>query len=131
MSDMTEVAPNVFVGGWSAARDHGNEFDVIINCAVDAPNYGEFQFSIVDGPGNKREEVQAAIACVEEAVRSGKRVLVHCMAGFSRSVTVTAAALSRVTGRPFHEVLTMIAEARKCEPVRPYCPHAAMVEIVQ
>lgn len=131
MSDMAEVAPNVFVGGWSAARDHANEFDVIINCAVDAPNFGEFQFSIVDGPGNELEEVQRAVSCVEGAVRSGKRVLVHCVAGYSRSVSVTAAALARVTGRPFHELLMMIAEARKCESARPNCPHPAMVEIVQ
>jgi hypothetical protein len=130
MSDYAEVAPNVCVGGWSAARDYGSEFDVIINVAIDAPDFGGYHFNLVDGPGNKREEMQAAIACVEEHVKAGKRILIHCVAGRSRSVTVTAAALSRISGRTFDETLRLIAPLRGLTGQHPFWPHSALLELV-
>lgn len=130
MSDYAEVAPNLCIGGWSAARDFGSEFDVIVNVAKDAPDFGGYHFCLVDGPGNKQSEMDAAIACVEEQIRSGKRVLVHCVAGRSRSVTVTAAALSRTTGTPFNDILAAIGPIRGLTGVHPFGPHPALLELI-
>ena len=121
---MSEIAANLHVGGWHDARDRRAEFDVIINCAVDAPHNGDHQFSLVDGPGNDPQEFAAAVDEVYRHFSAGKRVLVHCVAGMSRSVTVTAAALHRM-GVP--DALAFVKVKRGCEAERPKCPHDAMV----
>lgn len=123
---MSEIAANLHVGGWHDARDRRAEFDVIINCAVDAPHNGDYQFGLVDGPGNAADVFAAAVEEVYQHFSSGKRVLVHCVAGMSRSVTVTAAALHRM-GVP--DALEFVKVKRGCDAERPKCPHPAMVEM--
>ena len=127
---MNEVAPGVFIGGWHDARDHAHEFDAVINCAIDAPCYGgAHHFPLVDGPGNARELMQSAIEQVITEMKAGRRILVHCVGGKSRSVVVTAMALSRVTGVSFSDAIDSIVEARGlAEPVG-YKPHSALVEL--
>lgn len=128
MSDFAQVAENVCVGGWSAARDYGNQFDVIVNVAVDAPNFGQHQFELVDGPGNKQSEFDAAVSCVQSAIESGSRVLVHCVAGRSRSVVVAAAAISRARNMPFDVALGRVRLVRNCEP---HQPHTALLQLAE
>lgn len=131
MIDACKVIDEVWIGGWSAARDYGHEFDLIVNCAKDAPHYGHFQFHLVDGPGNEQSEFDKAVGCVVEAMKCHRKVLVHCVAGMSRSLTVAAAAISKVHGMPVDYALDICKKARGCFDVRPYCPHEAMIAMAR
>lgn len=127
--DASQVASNLWVGGWSAARDYREQFDVVVNCAQDAPHNGDYQFNLVDGPGNDPAEFAAAVACVRKALEEDKKVLVHCVAGMSRSLTVAARAASDYTGVPVAVVLERFRLSRGCDSTRPNCPHDAMLAL--
>jgi dual specificity MAP kinase phosphatase len=75
---------------------------------------------LVDGPGNKQFVFDAAVECVEKALRNKQRVLVHCVSGKSRSVTVAALALSRVSGKRFTDTLEHVRACRHCEERQPH-----------
>lgn len=126
--DAAQVMNNLWIGGWSAARDYGHMFDVIINVAKDAPDHGShYKFSLVDGPCEQQPEFEAAVNCIGPEFSSGRRVLVHCVAGYSRSLVSAAKAVSIATNEPFDNVLERFKKARGCDPVRPKCPHEAML----
>ncbi len=129
--DANEVVERLWVGGWHAARDHAADFDLIVNCATDAPHNGHFHFHLVDGPGNEQSEFNKAVSCVVEAMRCRRKVLVHCVAGMSRSLTVAAASIAKVHGMPFDMALSVCTKARGCDPVRPKCPHDAMIAMAR
>ena len=123
-----EVAPNVYIGGWHAARDFAPSFDIVVNVAVDAPNFGGPHFHLVDGPGNPPELMREAVTCVEVAIRQGKRVLVHCVGGRSRSLTVVAEAIRRVHGTP---LTTTIERMRLPRALEPHQPEVALLELLK
>ena len=69
---------------------------------------------LFDGPGNDVLTFVSAILLVESMMKNGKRVLVHCHAGMSRSVMVVAAWLTYKGIKPsLEEALTEIMPARK------------------
>jgi protein-tyrosine phosphatase len=45
---------------------------------------------LVDGPGNDPRAVSEAVSYLSEVVNEGRRILVHCHAGRSRSVVIVA-----------------------------------------
>lgn len=102
---MTEVMPNLFIGHWMDARDvrHPGSAFHVVTVAHDSPVTGDAKFDLVDGPGCDPEAIEAAAAHVAEAHRAGKRVLVHCHGGRSRSGIVTVLAMALITGRQFFE----------------------------
>lgn len=125
--DAHEVYPNVWVGGWSAARDYNQNFDIIYNVAVDAPAYCHYHFAFVDGPGNDKIAFNACIEAVASEISAGRRVLVHCMAGRSRSLVIAAAALEKAKGVPFDETVESMRIPRGLEE---YQPHRALLELI-
>jgi len=89
---MNEIIPRLCLGDWMAARDSHSDFHVV-TVAVDSPFIGDEHFKLVDGPGNSRLEFDKAVCSVAEAYNQGKSVLVHCVAGQSRSAAVVVSAL--------------------------------------
>lgn len=67
------------------------------------------RFPLHDGAGNSRGMLAAAIVSVMQFVQRDEPVLVCCSAGMSRSVLVTAAAISMVRRVTLEEAVTMIA----------------------
>lgn len=126
---MAEIYPGVVVGGWSAAREHGLSFDCVFNCACDAPHTVGSQYQLVDGPGNPINEFRRAVFDVAKAIDSGQRILVHCVAGHSRSLVVAVAALAvlkKVEFEPF------LLEAKKKRPSHlPDRPHIALITVAR
>lgn len=131
MSDMNQVASNLWIGGWSSARDCRDQFDVVVNVAIDAPHNGDYHFNLVDGPGNDPQEFERAVECVRSALVGGKKVLLHCVAGRSRSVTVGAAATAKATGDDFEEVLRRFKVSRGLGDVHPFGPHDALLSLAR
>lgn len=99
---MTELIPNLCIGNWHEARDAKDMH--IVTVAHDSPFVGHAHFHLVDGPGNDATVFDAAVDAVVEAHTSGKKVLVHCVGGRSRSAAVIIAAAVKLTARPFCEV---------------------------
>ncbi len=67
------------------------------------------RFPLVDGAGNSRAVLRAALATTIALVTAQVPMLVVCGAGMSRSPVVVAAALAMLERVPFSEVLKRVA----------------------
>ena len=133
-ADAHEVAPGLWLGSEAAARGAGflraRGIRAVVNCAVDSEPLPEaarraagvdfFRWvKIVDLPGadNRRgiDEGLAALAEAERHVRgaAGGAVLVHCIAGVSRSATVVIAHLVAARGMSLLEAAGAVKARRK------------------
>lgn len=93
---ITQITDQIFIGDSEDARHADNKrFDAVLNVAIDFDWRDGFKWrhkvGLFDGPGNHPATFFAAVALLEALAKSGKRVLVHCGAGMSRSVMVVAA----------------------------------------
>lgn len=93
---ITQITNQISIGDSSDGRHADNKrFDAVLNVAVDLDIQDGFKWrhkvGLLDGPGNHPATFFAAVVLLEALVKSGKRVLVHCHAGLSRSVMVVAA----------------------------------------
>lgn len=99
------IKEKLYLGGIDDANDLNfiiiNKIDVIIttahNCVISNEvknkiNY--YQFDIIDKPTfNIREYLDKISLLIENQINQGKRVLIHCWSGVSRSVCCTIAYL--------------------------------------
>lgn len=140
---MTQVHPHLFIGDWFDAKGPCEGLDAVVCVAIDdyaqAAYSGELEhhvYPLVDGPGNKPELMKKAIDMVDSLLLLKKRVMVHCVAGKSRSVVVAAAALTRYEsywdGAEFDEQLENIFTKRHSEhSPGAIVPHPALVELAK
>ena len=96
---ITKITEQVSIGDSKDARRVTNrDFDAVLNVAIDFDWQDNFKWrhkvGLLDGAGNDPMTFFAATLLLESLVRSGKKVLVHCGAGMSRSVMVVAAWLT-------------------------------------
>ncbi len=103
---MTELIPNLFIGNWHEARDarafqHGFH---IITVASDSEFIGDDHFKLIDGPGNLASVFHDAVKATCTAYCDGKKVLVHCIGGRSRSAAVIVAAATVITKRSLCDI---------------------------
>lgn len=117
---LTELIDGLIIGGWHDARNascnataRGDEL-YIVTVAADSEFIGHECFHLVDGPGNSPTEFRAAVEAVCRARRAGKRVLVHCVGGRSRSAAVIVAAATVLTGRPLCDVYDELLRKHDC-----------------
>lgn len=68
-----------------------------------------------DGPGNDRRTLERAIESLARLLKKAPPVLVHCHAGRSRSVIVTAAYLWRHKGMTTKDALALVSAKRECQ----------------
>ena len=128
---ITKVTPQVSVGDAEDARAATNEnFDATLNVAIDldiedrgdhthAVRLRRHKVGMVDGPGNDPLQMVAALILLYWLVTTGKRVLVHCHAGQSRSVMVCAAFLDLTGVSSLDDALAKILPLRKIDMYRP------------
>lgn len=109
MVDMNQVSENIFVGSISCLyRGHINRLKksnishiISLTTHNEAPDMTVHQFkhlriSIIDKKGeNIMKYFEQCNEFINEAVEQGNKVLVHCIAGRSRSVTIAAAYILR------------------------------------
>lgn len=122
---MTEVIPNLFIGNWQEAKKSSLSGMYVITVAVDSPYVGNEHFKLIDGPGNQRETFDSAVDSVVKAFSEGKRVMVHCVGGRSRSGAVLCKSVARILGKNICEAYDMIAARH--DPIR---IHPALSEFV-
>jgi protein-tyrosine phosphatase len=91
---VTKITEQIWIGNSTDARNPPAEINAILNCAFDLANYRQWdshhlaQCGLVDGPGNPLSAYYSAVLQLDNLVKCGKRVLVHCHEGKDRSVTV-------------------------------------------
>ena len=113
----------LYVGGYNVAKNiellKANGITHILNCAGDyCPNIHSkyFVYKTYYIKDTKIENIECifydAIEFIETAVESGGRVLIHCVQGVSRSVTVCSAYLIYKKKWTFDKVLNTIKDKR-------------------
>jgi protein-tyrosine phosphatase len=65
-----------------------------------------------DNENNRPETLEAAVLCLEQLLERHDKVLVHCRAGASRSVTVVCLYLVKHEGLTFDEALQKVKQER-------------------
>lgn len=104
---MNQVIDRLHIGDWQDAKKSTGFY--IITVAGDSPFIGDEHFSLVDGPGNPPQVFADAVEAVVRAHRrQPKPVLVHCIAGRSRSASVVIAAVKKLTGRDICEAIDLV-----------------------
>ena len=134
---MTKITDCIWIGNSHDAghpqplKDVG--IDAILNCAHDL--FGPYgwnagfhyaQCGMVDGPGNPPMAYQSAVLQLASLVALGKKVLVHCHKGESRSVAVVIAYLNTTDNKGWDHWRNVI---RSLRPTPDHTPHMAFKEI--
>lgn len=125
-TDFNWVTDRLAIGGFVTAHE-ALPFDAILSMETHAPatvrelvqsGQVEYQWrSIIDGfTWEEHDEIVArfddAAALLNDWLSDDKRVLVHCFAGVSRSVTVVVWYLMRYQGMTWDAALEMIKQGR-------------------
>eukprot|EP01095_Lingulamoeba_sp_RSL-Kostka_P012985 TRINITY_DN5256_c1_g1_i1.p1 TRINITY_DN5256_c1_g1~~TRINITY_DN5256_c1_g1_i1.p1 ORF type:complete len:472 (+),score=132.71 TRINITY_DN5256_c1_g1_i1:159-1574(+) len=129
------IIPNIYIGEQRAAHNieilHQNKIKTIINCApksvknkfIDNDEFvylnvllnqkGIQEFEDIDE--NKVIELfEGVYNIIEENSNDESSVLVHCVAGQDRSVTVLASYIMKKLNMPMFDTLELIKKSRKC-----------------
>lgn len=104
----TQLLDRLTIGSWHGARDSSGYY--IITVAVDCEFKGNEYFPIHDGPGNKNGLFLQAVQAVIQAYQCNRNVLVHCVAGRSRSAAVCVAAIACLTQRTMSDAYNYMIE---------------------
>ena len=108
------------MGDWQDAKYHQKEFDEIFTVAKDSPFVGNHFYGLVDGPYPDNEillpnAIDDLLNVRKKDWQLGKRILVHCVGGFSRSVTVVSGYI--IAEGYEHDVEDAIYRIRKIRPL--------------
>lgn len=94
ITERTEVAPRLWVGGWPKRR---TENEAQLDCTAELPRRGQAaQYACVpmlDGLAVPGDALRAAVGLVRGWRGAGMQTLVHCAYGHGRSVAVACAVL--------------------------------------
>ena len=109
----SEILPWLFVGNWQEAQTLSRDEWVTFTCAHDSPFKGTFFYPMRDGadcPPNLIDEAAQQIKDAEPFL-NGRKILVHCMSGFSRSPAVVVRYLC-MTGMTFNDAVKLVESKR-------------------
>jgi atypical dual specificity phosphatase len=114
---MDWITDQIAIGDALDAVKHAPQFDSILcllsGCCAERADIDGYCVPLLDGPGNSREYVLAAIDFIAAQVENGCKLLVHCQAGRSRSVCIVAAYLMRHKGLSKKQAIATIAQKRQ------------------
>jgi protein-tyrosine phosphatase len=131
---MDGITESLFVGDSEDAGDtaryraHGIEHVVGLTHTPPDGGYPDgvtvTRVPLYDGPRNDFENFATAVTATLSALDDGERVLVHCSAGTSRSVSVAATVLARRRATSYEAALQTVQRGRDTD----VDPHPALVE---
>jgi len=120
---MNKIVPGLYIGNINDSRKQEvleeNGITHILSIhdkeQINLPNYTYLRIYSHD---NSTEDInnhfRQCIEFIHQTRLSGKTVLVHCLAGISRSVTIVTAYLMTITNKPMFDVLNAVKQQRSC-----------------
>lgn len=101
--NMHEILPNLWLGNLEASLDSktltekkiSNVLSILARHSEEVQGANHLRLTMRDGTPYRHEQLLAGIKFIKGALDRGEGVLVHCMAGVSRSSTMVAAYLMR------------------------------------
>ncbi|MDA1193022.1 MAG: dual specificity protein phosphatase [Candidatus Poribacteria bacterium] len=128
MRDVDFITDRIAIGNWREAsdidllRDEGvtavlnvaYNIDLMFPEARDENAYAvEYhKVGLIDGMGNHATTLLAAVLTLHQLLDRHERVIVHCQAGISRSVTVVTMYLAGLNDTSFHTTLADVKRKR-------------------
>lgn len=91
---MNRITGQIWLGSSADAANLEGDIDAVLNCAFDLANPNQWsrvllaQCGLMDGPGNPLAAYYSAVTQLANLVNLGRKILVHCHQGESRSVAV-------------------------------------------
>ena len=114
---MDWITPQIAIGNFLDAQQVFDEVDAILCLKEECCDEGRADIDVlaiplIDGKGNDRRQIEEAVHYIQDVVAAGERILVHCHAGRSRSVSIVARYLMAAEGLTSGEALAKIREKR-------------------
>jgi dual specificity phosphatase 12 len=116
---MDWITNNIAIGNYIDARNLA-EGDVdavlcLINncCEIDEPRFDVEVIPLADTAGNRKRPIDDCVDFIHNVVSTGDKILVHCHAGQSRSVCITARYFMIKHGLTSHQALAKLEEKRE------------------
>lgn len=117
---MDWITDSIAIGNFLDAQSEAlsGSVDAVLCLLPDCPcktrnDLDALHIPLIDGSGNRHEDIAEAVQFIDDTVRSGLRILVHCHAGRSRSVILVARYLMRSRGVSSATALAAIASKRE------------------
>ena len=122
--EATKIIDNLWVGDIRSPCNRDslkeNNIEMIVSAVYGATAYHPFHFTYEKAnlrdteDENILDEIARLLPEIRQQVVQGKGVLVHCMQGASRSVTIVAAYLIKYHNMSSDEALVFMKEKRSC-----------------
>lgn len=114
---MSLIIPNLYLGGESDARNpHLVQNATVINVAgeISKTPYAEKYIFIPcsDDNFNIKQHFSHTFSIIDRELRSGRRVLVHCYAGISRSASIVIAYLMKKNRWTMNKAINYVRSRR-------------------
>lgn len=114
---MDWITENIAIGNYLDA-DQPQGIDAILClkegcCSEDNMELAVLCLPLIDGAGNDPRVIDEVVEFIDDIVRSGQKILVHCHAGRSRSVCVVARYLMMKNRITAHQALKLIEAQRQ------------------
>ena len=118
---MSLIIPNLFLGDFEASQDleamlEHNISHIVSILARDhflVPTNNHLLISLNDGHPFTKKQLEEGVAFIKSALGKNEGVLVHCMAGISRSSTLVSAFLMKELKYTPQQVINFIREKRE------------------
>ena len=130
IDSVTEILDGLYLGTLAYAvslqRDNPLNIETVVNMCEDLVPYGEGMkvdwIPVTDGKAIPADVIANALSAIDEALSSGKRVLVACRAGQSRSASLV---IGYLRGYDWERAYRLIEEKRWI------CPHPRTLQSVK
>ena len=131
MDGMNEVIDGIFIGDDLSSSDipvlASNDIKNVLCMAEehdinDNTNINYIKYGVFDGHLLPKRVLMECIEEIYRAVKAGEKILVHCLAGISRSATIVIAYLIKHKNMGFQEALNFVRTVRPC-----VSPHPLML----
>jgi protein-tyrosine phosphatase len=113
---MTEILNNLWLGDIDNAKSNSERNIIIVNCAKEISNTRyDYKIELLDGPNELssfNENIEKVADYINQKIKNNKIILVHCMAGASRSASVVIYYLMKHNNMSFIEAHNFVKNKR-------------------